>query len=116
MTTGRKENNGGITDELANYSILSFFCCVSQEYREETGIMIYPPRLPYSRKVHLKVLQHIHHLLLVSSWHTLQCEYSNATGSSNAVRLRRTDCKNKLIRVLESLMVAYLVKSCPPFI
>jgi hypothetical protein len=41
MTAGRKEDNGGIKDELANYSILSLLCCVSQEYGEETGIILY---------------------------------------------------------------------------
>jgi hypothetical protein len=45
VTTVRKENNGGIKDELANYSSISFLFCISEENGEETGIILCgPPR------------------------------------------------------------------------
>jgi hypothetical protein len=41
MTTGWKEDSGGIKDELANYSILALLWWVSQEYGEDTRIILY---------------------------------------------------------------------------
>jgi hypothetical protein len=37
-TTGKREDNGGNTNELANHSTLSVLGCASPEYVEETGV------------------------------------------------------------------------------
>jgi hypothetical protein len=43
ITTARKENKDGIKEEMANYSILCFLFCVSDENGIDTGIVCPSP-------------------------------------------------------------------------